>query len=175
MKTSLMASKPDYLICPLCEKGQLRPTGRGSMRCEPCGTHLHGDVLETLRCIAALPDTLGTHACECGHPEMRILPDGTYHCPACGSEVSPADVASTPTKSEEKGLAYWSGWADGCFGERSSFVDNPNLARWENPSDRLSYYRGYRMGTEARRAKGNSGPRPDYDASRREEHHLGLG
>jgi hypothetical protein len=32
MKTSLMASKPDYLICPLCEKGRLRPTGRGSMR-----------------------------------------------------------------------------------------------------------------------------------------------
>jgi ribosomal protein L37AE/L43A len=28
-------------------------------------------------------------ACECGHPEMRRLPDGVYWCPACGSEVPP--------------------------------------------------------------------------------------
>ena len=26
---------------------------------------------------------------ECGHPEMRTLPDGVYHCPACRSEVLP--------------------------------------------------------------------------------------
>jgi ribosomal protein L37AE/L43A len=152
MKTSLLVSRPDYLICPLCEKGRLRPTGRGSMRCEPCGTHLHAGVLEALRCIAALPDTLGTHACECGHPEMRRLPDGTYHCPACGSEVMPIDV-SLPRAESEEGLAYWSGWADGRFGERASFVDNPNLARWESPSDRLAYYRGHRAGNEARQAR----------------------
>ena len=33
---------------------------------------------------------MGKHACECGHPEMRSLPDGTFHCPACRSEVVPA-------------------------------------------------------------------------------------
>jgi ribosomal protein L37AE/L43A len=153
MKTALMASRPDYLICPLCEKGRLRPTGRGSMRCEQCGTHLRGDVLETLRCIPALPDTLGSHACECGHPEMRRLPDGTYHCPACGSEVLPLDFPSAASESEEDGLAYWSGWADGHFGERGSFADNPNLARWESPSDRLAYYRGHRVGSEACQAR----------------------
>ena len=42
---------------------------------------------------------------------------------------------------------------DGRFGEGSSFVDNPNLARWGNPSDRLDYYRGHRAGSEARRAR----------------------
>jgi hypothetical protein len=82
---------------------------------------------------------------------MRLLPDDTLHCPACGSEVLPIDAPSTPSKSEEKGLAYWLGWADGCFGERSSFVDNPNLAKWENPSDRLDYYHGHRAGREAGR------------------------
>jgi hypothetical protein len=40
---------------------------------------------------------------------------------------------------------------DGRFGELSSFVHNPNLARWEEPSERLDYYRGHRAGSEARR------------------------
>ena len=123
------------------------------MHCEPCGTHLRGDVLETLRCIAALPDTLGTHACECGHPEMRRLPDGTYHCPACGSEVLPIDVSLPPAESEEEGLAYWSGWADGCFGERGSFANNPTLPRWETSSDWLDYHRGHRAGNEGRKGR----------------------
>jgi hypothetical protein len=148
MRGSSVASRPDSLVCPLCEASKLYHPGQGSMRCRSCGSHLHGAMLETLRCISALPDTLGSHACECGHPEMRLLPDGTYHCPACGSEVAPADV---PSKAED-GLAYWSGWADGCFGERGNFVDNPNLARWKASSDRLSYYRGHRAGSEARQA-----------------------
>jgi uncharacterized Zn finger protein (UPF0148 family) len=46
-------------------------------------------MLEDLRSIGALPEALGSHACECGHPEMRLLPDGTFHCPACRSEVLP--------------------------------------------------------------------------------------
>jgi hypothetical protein len=46
-------------------------------------------MLETLCQITALPDALGSHACECGHPQMRCLPDGVFHCPACGSEVLP--------------------------------------------------------------------------------------
>jgi hypothetical protein len=39
------------------------------------------------RSIIGLPDAVGSHACECGHHEMRLLPDGVFHCPACGSEV----------------------------------------------------------------------------------------
>src|SRR5215212_7299466 len=96
MRSLSVASSPDCLVCPLCETRELYPSGQDSMRCRSCRGHLQGAMLETLRGISALPDTLGSHACECGHPEMRRLPDRTYHCPACGSEVSPADAPSTP-------------------------------------------------------------------------------
>jgi hypothetical protein len=112
-----------------------------------------GATLEAFRQITDLPDTLGSHACECGHPEMRLLPDGTRHCPSCGSEVVPIDAQATLS---EHGEAWWAGWMDAHFGERASFVNNPNLARWEAPSERFDYYRGHRAGSEARRAK--SGP-----------------
>jgi ribosomal protein L37AE/L43A len=78
------------LTCPFCEVYELRPFGHNSLRCESCGAALTGVVLESLRQIAALPEAIGSHACECGHPEMRRLPDGVYWCPACGSEVIPA-------------------------------------------------------------------------------------
>jgi hypothetical protein len=129
------------------------------MRCQSCGGRLSGAMLETLRGISALPDALGKHACEeCGHPEMRRLPDGTHHCPACGSEVLPIDASATLSRADENAQAYWAGWVDGRFGERGSFVDNPNLARWENPSERLAYYRGHRAGSEARRDRNSRNP-----------------
>jgi hypothetical protein len=120
-------------------------------------------MLGALRQIVALPDALGKHACEeCGHPEMRLLPDGTFHCPACRSEVLPSDASSTPSRPEEHAQAYWehaqaywAGWVDGRFGERGSFVDNPNLARWENPSERLAYYQGHRAGSGACQDRNN--------------------
>jgi ribosomal protein L37AE/L43A len=92
VKGMSLASRPDSLVCPLCEAGQLRSSAIGSMRrrCESCGAPLSGALLEALRGICALPDALGTHPCECGHPRMRRLPDGVFHCPACGSEVVPA-------------------------------------------------------------------------------------
>jgi hypothetical protein len=152
--SSSLASRSESLVCPLCEMSLLCPAGQNSMGCQSCGGRLSGVMLETLRRICALPDTLGSHACEeCAHPEMRRLPDGTYHCPACGSEVLPIDAASAPLKPDEHGAAYWAGWLDGRFGEGGSFVDNPNLAKWDNPSDRLAYYRGHRAGSEARRAR----------------------
>lgn len=76
------------LICPLCEVHQLQPYGRDSTLCPHCG-RFSGVFLRTLREISALPDAIGAHACECGHPEMRRLPDGVYRCPACGLEVLP--------------------------------------------------------------------------------------
>src|SRR3712207_7132400 len=87
---------------------------------------------------------VGAHACECGHPEMRCLPDGVYHCPSCGSEVLPIDAHATLSEHSE---AWWAGWMDGHFGERASFACNTNLAKWEAPSDRLDYYRGHRAGS----------------------------
>jgi ribosomal protein L37AE/L43A len=86
------ASRTDHTICPFCGSGELVSVGPGSARCKACGLPLLGSTLETLRDIIGLPDTLGAHACECGHPEMRELPDGVFHCPACGSEVLPMVV-----------------------------------------------------------------------------------
>ena len=43
--------------------------------------------LETLCVISGLPDAIGEHACECGHPEIQRLPDGVYRSPACRSKV----------------------------------------------------------------------------------------
>jgi hypothetical protein len=90
MKGSALASRPQAIICPFCEAGALHPSGGASAHCDSCVHAVDGDVLRTLEQIASLPDALGAHACECGHPEMRCLPDGVFHCPACGSEVIPA-------------------------------------------------------------------------------------
>jgi ribosomal protein L37AE/L43A len=83
------ATKTHTLTCPFCEAHELRAFGHNSARCDSCGGLLSGALLGTLHRIVALPDALGVHACECGHPEMRLLPDGVYRCPACGSEVLP--------------------------------------------------------------------------------------
>ena len=77
------------LTCPYCEGCELRPFGRNSSRCESCEGVLGGPFLQALLHITSLPDSIGRHACDCGHPEMRLLPDGVYRCPACGSEVLP--------------------------------------------------------------------------------------
>ena len=79
------------ITCPLCESGRLVPLGLNSFWCDSCGYPLGGSMLGTLRGVVGLPDALGEHACECGHPEMRELPDGVFHCPACGSEVLPTE------------------------------------------------------------------------------------
>ena len=116
---------------PLCEAGELKPSAQHSARCGACAGSVSGAMLEALRQIVALPDALGTHACEeCAHPEMRLLHDGTFHCPACRSEVLPIDASATPSRAEEHAEAYWAGWVDGRFGERGSFADNPDLVRW---------------------------------------------
>jgi ribosomal protein L37AE/L43A len=105
MRGSSLASRSDSLVCPLCEASMLYPSSQGSMSCWSCGTPLEGSMLGTLRSISTLPDALGSHACECGHPEMRLLPDGTYHCPACGSEVMPIEAPSTLSRSDKHSKA----------------------------------------------------------------------
>ena len=85
------SSRSGRLVCPACEFGELQPRGKASLAsCNVCNCAFNGAVLRILEQIATLPDALGKHACEeCYHPEMRLLPDGTFHCPACGSEVRP--------------------------------------------------------------------------------------
>lgn len=88
----MMASHPHSIVCPVCESGELHSNGTSMARCDACGCTLSKDVLEIIKQIAALPDAVGGHACECGHPEMRLLPDGVFRCPACGSEVLPSEL-----------------------------------------------------------------------------------
>ncbi len=77
------------MICLICEVGELRPSEGTPLRCDTCGCAVESDVQRTLKQIASLPEALGKHACDCGHPEMRLLPDEVFHCPACGVEVIP--------------------------------------------------------------------------------------
>lgn len=117
-------------------------------------------MLETLRNIYILPDAIGEHACECGHPEMKLLPDGVYWCPACGSEVSPTNSSPVVWKTEDHSEAYWCGWLDGRYGETGDFTCNSRLARWGDPQERLDYYHGHRQGTHDRLStkQGNEPP-----------------
>jgi hypothetical protein len=66
-----MTAKVHSLRCPFCEVYELEPFGHNSVRCVTCGCFLIGTLLETLRRIVELPDAVGSHACECGHPEMN--------------------------------------------------------------------------------------------------------
>ncbi len=97
MKGSALASRPHAVSCSFCEAGELFFFGDDAARCTTCGGHLGGALLETLREIVATSDTLVEHACDCGHPEMRRLPDGVFHCPACDLEVISPQGSSTHT------------------------------------------------------------------------------
>lgn len=86
--SSRTMSRPDHTVCPACGSGELRRHESGLLAsCDSCRRAFDSPILRTLAQIVALPDALGKHACECGHPEMRRLPDGVLHCPACSSEV----------------------------------------------------------------------------------------
>ena len=97
MRRLALTSSSDAIICPLCEAGELCLPGGVSVRCDSCVRAVDAAALRTLEEIASLPDALGKHACECDHPEMRRLPDGVFHCPACRSEVIPLEADPTRT------------------------------------------------------------------------------
>jgi bacterioferritin-associated ferredoxin len=97
MRASSFPSRSDHLVCPACQVGELRPFGGEGARCGSCGRLLGTAMLLTLEQLIALPDASGVHACECGHPEMRRLPDGTFHCPSCSSEVLPIEAICGPS------------------------------------------------------------------------------
>jgi ribosomal protein L37AE/L43A len=110
MKTpSGKTSKPRHITCPACGSGELRPWGPEPVAaCDSCGLSIEGEIFRTLEQIAALPDALGRHACEeCGHPEMWKLPDGVYHCPACGSEVLPTETPVDPKRTHLGSASAW--------------------------------------------------------------------
>ena len=102
------ASRADYLVCPGCGCGQLQPP-RGFLsrllECDRCGCAFDNTIVETLKQIVALPEALGKHSCECGHPEMRRLPDGVFHCPVCLAEVLPVSIPEPRPVAARKSLA----------------------------------------------------------------------
>jgi hypothetical protein len=69
-----MASRPLSIFCPVGESSELSSNGASMTRCDECGYALIKDVLEMVRQIAALPEVVGEHACDSGHPQMRLLP-----------------------------------------------------------------------------------------------------
>jgi len=109
-------SGPGRIVRPACGSGELRFRGAGLAGCDGCGCDLDRVVLRSTDQIVALPNAIGDHACECGHPEMRRLPEGVFHCPECGSEVLSLEASREQTPEDRRGQAYWCGWIHGRFG-----------------------------------------------------------
>jgi ribosomal protein L37AE/L43A len=149
-KLTYTSSNTYSIICPCCGIDELERSADGVARCTRCDRHIGREVLKTLEQIVSLPDALGSHACECGHPEMRHLADGVMWCPGCGSEVLPFSASEVRSELGLTSEAYRCGWAEGLLGYTQSFVHNDELARWEDTQDRLDYYRGHRAGRAVR-------------------------
>ena len=101
---SSKASRPHHIVCPFCESGELIPVGPGSARCRSCGLQLVGSTLETLRDVIGLPDTLGTHACDCGLPEMRELPGVRFGGPSHGNSFGRRNARLTGSGRDGRSL-----------------------------------------------------------------------
>ena len=143
-KLTNISSNTNSIICPCCGIDELERSADGTARCNRCDRPISTQVLKTLEQIASLPNAVGSHACECGHPEMRRLADGAMWCPGCGSEVVPLSASEMRSESASVSEAYRCGWAEGLLGSTRSFAHNGGLARWEDTNDRLEYYRGHR-------------------------------
>lgn len=104
------ASRADYLVCPGCGCGQLQPP-RGFLsrlaECDCCERAFDKTIVQTLKQIVTLPEALGKHSCECGHPEMRRLPDGVFHCPVCRAEVLPISIPEPGQIAARRSLALF--------------------------------------------------------------------
>ncbi len=120
---SRAASRMRHIVCPFCESGELVTVEGGFARCDSCRLPLVGSMLQTLRDMVGLPDALGGHPCECGYPEMRVLPGRVLHCPACRSEVLPIEgrgsLPRSPAGSMESHPDFPAGGTGKTVGERS--------------------------------------------------------
>jgi hypothetical protein len=109
------ASRADEIVCPGCGCGQLQPP-RGFLsrlaECDCCRRAFDITIVGTLKQIVALPRALGKHPCECGHPEMRRLPDGVFHCPGCRAEVLPVSIPEARPVAARRSLALADALAD---------------------------------------------------------------
>ena len=99
-KPTYISSNTYSIICPYCGIDELEHSVDGEARCSRCDRPISAQVLKTLAQIVSLPDAIGSHACECGHPEMRRLADGVLWCPGCGAEVLPFLASEVRSESE---------------------------------------------------------------------------
>ncbi len=149
-KLTYISSNTNSIICPYCGINELERSADGVVGCARCDRPISTQVLKALEQIVSLPDAIGSHACECGHPEMRHLADGVLWCPGCGSEVVPFSASEMRSESRLTSEAYRCGWTEGLLGSTQSFVHNDGLARWKDTNDRLAYYQGHRAGRAVR-------------------------
>ena len=150
-KETSQSSSTDSMICPRCGLDELERGAVGVANCARCDRSVSAKMLETLEQIVSLPDAVGNHACECGHPEMRRLPDDVLWCPGCASEVLPLSASPVHPQTGSTSEAYRCGWAEGLFGKAdNNLVHDEGLAKWEDALDRLDYYRGHRAGRSVR-------------------------
>jgi ribosomal protein L37AE/L43A len=98
-KLTYISSNTYSIICPCCGINELERSAHGVVGCSRCERPISKQMLETLEQIVSLPDAIGSHACECGHPEMRRLADGVLWCPGCGSEVLPFSASELRAES----------------------------------------------------------------------------
>jgi ribosomal protein L37AE/L43A len=98
-KLTNISSTTHSIICPCCGINELERSAAGVVGCSRCERPISKQMLETLEQIVSLPDAIGSHACECGHPEMRRLADGVLWCPGCGSEVLPFSASEMRAES----------------------------------------------------------------------------
>ncbi len=87
--SSRATSRPGRIVCPACGSGELRLRGAGLAGYDCCGRDVDGAVLRVLEQVVALPDALGAHACECGHPEMRRRLMGCFTARRAARRSSP--------------------------------------------------------------------------------------
>jgi ribosomal protein L37AE/L43A len=139
--------------CPHCERGQVQPEDPTLTRCPACGRAPEGWIVKMLEEITSLPDATGTHACEeCGHPQMRRLPDETFWCPGCGQEILSLEATLALWEFRQEGEAFRRGWLDGyLLGEATNLSSSTQLVRGQGVhEERLEYYRGHRAGSQER-------------------------
>ena len=137
--------------CPHCGRGQVHPEDPTLTRCLACGRVPEAWVVTTLEEIASLPDATGSHTCEeCGHPQMRCLPDGSFWCPGCGQDILSFEATLALWEFRQESESYRRGWLDGYLPIEVSNASRTQFVRGQGVHDEegLDYCRGYRAGTQ---------------------------
>jgi hypothetical protein len=75
-----------------------------------------------------------------------------------GAEMIKEQQVTEKSNVWREGPAYRGGWEDGRFGSTETFLENPNLAGWAGPRERLAYYRGHRDGRRVREMLAHGDP-----------------